>query len=321
MNKIIQIKFGSHLYGTTTPKSDLDYKAIYLPTARDIVLGRVKQTDNKSRKKDAFEKNNKDDVDMEIVSLGRFVELLLEGQTMALDMLFAGPDYWTHYTPQGAGLMYQLMGNREQFLNKNVNAFVGYARQQAAKYGVKGFRVAAMRDILEYLQEHHAKMKLGEIINKSSIPKNDFTAIVECKGKNGPELHLEVCNRKVPFNATVQYAQQVYQRIFDQYGKRALLAEKNEGVDWKALSHAVRVNCEAQELLLTGKITFPRPERELLLKIKTEQMPYQEIAALIEKGLEDLNAAQAKSTLRDTPNYEWADNFVYDVYSDIVKRG
>lgn len=38
MNKILEMKFGSHLYGTNTPNSDLDYKAIYLPTAREIIL-------------------------------------------------------------------------------------------------------------------------------------------------------------------------------------------------------------------------------------------------------------------------------------------
>jgi hypothetical protein len=31
---IVQIKFGSHLYGTNTPTSDLEFKSVYIPTAR-----------------------------------------------------------------------------------------------------------------------------------------------------------------------------------------------------------------------------------------------------------------------------------------------
>lgn len=52
MNKLFEMKFGSHLYGTSTPASDVDYKSIYLPTAREIVLGDYHKTINMSRKKD-----------------------------------------------------------------------------------------------------------------------------------------------------------------------------------------------------------------------------------------------------------------------------
>jgi hypothetical protein len=43
--------------------------------------------------------------------------------------------------------------------------------------------------------------------------------------------------------------------------------------------------------------------------------------SLIEDGLKDLETAQASSTLPEKPNLKWADDFVYDVYSDIVKKG
>lgn len=321
MNKIIEIKFGSHLYGTNTENSDLDFKGIYLPTAEEIILGKIRKTIATSRPKAVNERNNKNDVDIEIVSLDRFMTLLLQGQTMALDMLFAPDTSLTFATDEGRSLMSQIYLHRTKILNRNVNAFVGYARQQAAKYGVKGFRVAAMREILEYLDGINDRMKLGDLISNVAIPKNEFTSIVHIPGKESiPEPHLEVCNRKVPYHATVKYAKQVYQRIFDEYGQRALKAEKNEGVDWKALSHAVRVNAEAVELLKTGNITFPRPERELLLKIKLGQMDYTDVAEIITAGLEELQDAQAVSFLPDKPDQEWAERFIYDVYSSIVRE-
>ncbi len=44
MDLIVEMRFGSHLYGTATPQSDLDFKAVYLPAARDILLQRVHDT-------------------------------------------------------------------------------------------------------------------------------------------------------------------------------------------------------------------------------------------------------------------------------------
>ena len=38
LNIVVKMKFGSHLYGTSTPLSDTDYKAVYIPEARDIIL-------------------------------------------------------------------------------------------------------------------------------------------------------------------------------------------------------------------------------------------------------------------------------------------
>jgi predicted nucleotidyltransferase len=49
MDLIVAMRFGSHLYGTATPQSDLDYKAVYLPEARDILVQRVQSTVSRSR--------------------------------------------------------------------------------------------------------------------------------------------------------------------------------------------------------------------------------------------------------------------------------
>jgi hypothetical protein len=94
----------------------------------------------------------------------------------------------------------------------------------------------------------------------------------------------------------------------------ALKAEKNEGIDWKALSHAVRVASEAIELLNTGKITFPRPDKDLLLAIKTGAMEYKEVEKIIEQGLIDLEIAQEKSILRSEPDWKKADELVYNLH-------
>ncbi|MFP4098370.1 MAG: DNA polymerase beta superfamily protein [Alphaproteobacteria bacterium] len=77
---IVQIKFGSHLYGTSTPQSDLDVKGVYLPSAWDILLQQVKPMISESRLKQHGEKNTADDIDHEAYSLQRYLEFLAQGQ-------------------------------------------------------------------------------------------------------------------------------------------------------------------------------------------------------------------------------------------------
>lgn len=335
MNKILEIKFGSHLYGTNTPESDTDFKGIYLPTAREIVLGNYKKTIAKSRPKASCERNTKDDIDIEIFSLDRFLELLMEGQTVALDILFAPNKVYTnnYYGGTYEHIWLEIYRNKEKLLTRNVNAFVGYARQQAAKYGIKGSRLDALKRVVAFLEPLPDWDRLGayttgidELVKTCSdlisLEKTPLVEIVNIPGPNKVDLmpHLHVCGRKVGYGTTVKLARECYGKVLDGYGNRAHKAHLAGGVDWKALSHAVRVNSEALELLSTGFITFPRPDRELLLAIKLGQMPYEQVAELIEQGLADLYTAHDKSSLRDKPDQEWADNLVYEVYSKIVKE-
>lgn len=335
MKKLIEIKYGSHLYGTNTENSDLDIKGIYLPEARDIVLGRIKETIQIKRPKAHGERNTKDDIDVEYVSLCRFLRLLAEGQTMALDMLFAS--FSTHMppfetvTPEFAGVWNVIMANKKRLINKNVNAFVGYARQQAAKYGIKGSRMDALKRTMEALaplpdydrlKEHIPEINklIAESKELVSLEKDPLITGVDCKGPNGEKVpHLQVCNRKVPLHATVKHAKQIFGRILDEYGARSRMANLEGGIDWKALSHAVRVNSEAIELLRTGHITMPRPDAELLKQIKKGELPYEQVATLIEQGLADLMKAKEESTLRDAPDQEWIDNFLAQVYTGIIR--
>jgi len=339
MNKIVEIKFGSHLYGTNTPSSDLDLKGIYLPTAREIVLGSYQRTIAKSRNKADRERNTKDDVDTEYLSLDRYLDLLMQGQTMALDILFAPEASYTFGCDAESGLIDPIMAeiywNREKLLTRNVMAFIGYARQQASRYGIKGSRMDALKRTMEKLggmTNEHLKLSsyeyaLQNLVKESqeliSLEKLPLVEIVMLKGPKGliDQPHLRVNGRAIPLHATVKYAKDIVGKMLDSYGQRAHKAHLAGGVDWKALSHAVRVNGEAMELLKTGFITFPRPDRELLLEIKLGLMPYEKVAELIEQGLADLYVAHENSTLRDEPDKEWANDLVYEVYSQIVRNG
>lgn len=318
MKTIVRCIFGSKLYGTSTPASDIDFKSIFIPDARSILLQRAKGAISDRRPKQQFEKNVAGEVEEERFSLQRYLELLAEGQTVALDMLFA-PE-WAMMAPP-APEWSEIFANRHRLLSRKSKAFIGYALKQSARYGVKGSRVAAARVALATLkkaEEHiggHAKLEALAGTIEMMLPTTEHMAIVPQTMANGGVVqHWEVCGRKMPFTSSIKSGREIAQRLVDEYGQRALQAESNQGVDWKALSHAVRVGFEALELLKTGHITFPLRTADHVLAIKCGMFEYREVAEQIEELMDRVVAAAEASSLPEHADQAWIDDFVADVH-------
>lgn len=305
---VVRMEFGSHLYGTNTETSDRDYKSVHIPDIKQILLQRVKDSTGKQAKRVEGEKNSPNDVDDESYSLQRYLHLLAEGQTVAIDMLFAP-------TLQTSELWEDIQKNKDRLLTKKSAAFVGYCRTQANKYGIKGSRVAAVKAAMEYFKiiyEKNPTYKVGDCL---FLPVGDHARFVTKETTTGKfEEYYECCNKMVGFKNTVKEAYNMFSKIYDEYGKRARQAEIEEGIDWKALSHAVRVGTEALELLANCKITFPLENRTHLLEIKKGSIPYKFVAEEIENLLVEVEQASAKSTMREEPDHEFIDNIVLQIY-------
>ncbi len=322
MKTIVRIKFGSHLYGTSTPASDIDFKSIFVPSARSILLQNAPKTLNNHRPKGVGEKNNAGEIDEEQFSVQRFLGLAAEGQTVALDVLFS-PE-WAMVEPP-ADEWKMIVANRQKLLTRKSASFIGYARVQANKYGIKGSRIAAARNALAIIDEgvakHGSTAKLEVLANRieSALKENDHMSMAEDITPHGQTIpQWSVCDRKMPYRASIKNARDIMARVVDEYGRRALMAETQQGVDWKALSHAVRVGEQAIELLLTGHVTFPLPSAQHILAIKTGQLLYQDVADEIDDLLVRVESAALASKLQDEPDYEWINSFVETVHLDAV---
>lgn len=322
--QIVEMTFGSALYGTKTPSSDLDIKAVHIPSATDILLQRVKPVVSRKTKADNSAKNTADDIDFESYSLQKYLGLVAEGQTVALDMLFA-PDwaiisrtpYWT-----------EIQKNRDRLLSRGYASFLGYCRAQANKYGIKGSRMAAARAAVNLLEVGMnvlgTSAKLAQFDSELSwlCLEQDHSSIDSIPDAAGNKiLHLNVCGRKAPYTSSIKNAYEIYRVLFDEYGKRATAAEKNEGIDWKALSHAVRIGHQAIELLTAKFVTFPRPEAEHLRAIKAGEMPYSQVSEEIEALLERIEATALTSPLPERPDREWIDDFVIACHREEIADG
>lgn len=317
---LVRIQHGSHLYGTNTETSDLDYKGVFLPDGRDIILQRIPHVIDLGTG-DHSTKNTKDDVDDQSYPLQKFLQMVAKGDTVGTEILFA-PD-WAIVEMDPVWEM--IRHNRHVLLNKQCRGFVSYCQRQAAKYGIKGSRMAACKDIVDLLDAaasaRGTSAKLELIADQLSefCNTHEFSEIVDIPSQAGKELlHLDVVDRKIPFTNTIQHALSIYSKVYDNYGHRTRAAMNNEGVDWKAISHAIRVAGQAKELLTTGQITFPRPNCDLLLAVKRGAYQYHEVAPILEQLVEEVEEAALTSKLPNKAAQDGIDLLVLSLYSQQV---
>lgn len=316
---ITKIIHGSRLFGTDTPTSDHDFKSVYLPSGRDLLLGHatnVKQTDTKA---DKTQKNQAGDIDDSAYSLLKFMKLLVDGDTSAIEILLA-PRKFRLETSDEFELLYT---NRESLLNKKSKGMVGYCRSQSVKYSAKGTRLITAKLTVEFLKKlsqnytkciaprgYHFDKEIEEFVSKTehaSIETLTMSNKVDIK-------HLVVCGKMFPFTNTLSSGIAMFKPMVDEYGERARQAADNKGVDWKAVSHAIRVGEEAVELMQTGDLTFPRPNAQYLLEVKQGKHPFESVSEYLDQTLVEVEKAAETSALPEQSDLELTANLIIDFH-------
>jgi len=326
MKILVKAVAGSHLFGTNTPTSDKDFKGVYLPEAREILIGNYKDTRRSSTGDDNL-KNSKDDVDVEFYSFKKFLKMLEKGDTAALELLFTPEEFIL----EQSRLWKELRGDRGFFLSSQVSAMVGYARQQANKYGIKGSRMGELSKCITVLKEvqkgfdfQGAKLKHAWYEIQEALKDFDhihFIQLDTTKGMGGPLTPaMDILGKKFDYHCNFIYVLEILKKIYKNYGHRAREAKNNNGIDWKALSHAVRVSIQGVELLETNHITLPLKEsdRKLVTDIKQGLIDYKEVAVLIESNLIDLERARLSSSLPAKLNRHKLDDVLARIHLGVI---
>ncbi|MBF84446.1 MAG: hypothetical protein CL489_08235 [Acidobacteria bacterium] len=311
--KLCEIIHGSHLYGLNTPDSDIDKKGVFLPDRKDILLQRASKSVKSSTGNDTS-KNGAGDEDFEFYSLHYFIQLALKGEMIAFDML--------HAPVQSCESVWrELVANRSWFYTKDVRSYIGYARKQVAKYGQKGSRLANLRQVIDvvdrllYSVPSVKNEKLSEIIDY--LPNDEFVFPI---GDEHGNRYYEVLGSKHQDTTKVEHFINRIRNTYNKYGHRAKKAEKNEGVDWKAVSHSFRACYQLIQLYTQGTMTFPIPNREEVLSVKLGEKDYK---GYVEPKLNDLmeqvEELAKNSNFPDKPDRKSAENFVANVYYDYLR--
>lgn len=184
-------QFGSHLYGTNTENSDLDFRGVYIPTINDLILHKDKDEINEELTlfeiRDEYNKNpviytkepktlisswhlKQIKVDIKIFSLQKFIKLCSKADTNALDLLFS-------YNPERKDIQ-QYVYNKEQYYENGILAHpyipfieflinrgklintdrlespITYAFKQATKYSINPKVPKELIKLEQFLKEH-----------------------------------------------------------------------------------------------------------------------------------------------------------------------
>ena len=223
------------------------------------------------------ETNGSRSSDHRIYSLHKFVSMLLKGNFQCLEMLFAPKDFILETTEIGN----ELLSMRGEFVSKLFyKAITGYSYSEWNK--VRGKKLVPVKktenqrqaiDLMKTAFAHVGKDILDEC--ESSLFAGHEYIEVDSKSDVGEKRRAE----------------------YERYGYCA-----------SAASHALRVLYQCEELMRTGRMTFPRPEKDLLSRIKRGELSLGEIEATRTFILDKAQTAYEKSTLPDRPNTKpiWA---------------
>lgn len=277
MKILSKIITGSELYGTNDELSDRDINGIYLPTKEEVLLSKVER----EIKFDSTKINES------YFSLQFFIKLACQGQTITLDMLHA-PDSMTLVT---SDIWKDLIRLREKFYSKNIHAFLEYAKQQAIKYSLKGTRLQDLAKVIAlFAKQETLHIRLKDVWH--DLPRTENCYEVEKNEQNIRQYFF--CGKIFLETQKIGYILPVLKNLHHSYGERARQAELNEGLDWKAISHAVRVLLEVKELLTYNTITFPLKEADFLKTIKSGKLNFVDVVSPTLENLTELIDALLK---------------------------
>jgi hypothetical protein len=201
-----------------------------------------------------------------------------------------------------------------------MKAFLGYARKQASKYGIKGSRMGALEEVYDLVRTQAILRvkysKLKDIWNH--LPINEYCYFVENRLASGEvQIFYEVLGSK--YQNTMPYDQFVtsIEDKWSKYGERARAAKENEGIDWKAVSHAVRAAYQLKQIYEESTITYPLKQKDLILDIKQGKMDFTtEVSPLLEQLISDVEILAKEGIFPEKVERHYWDRLLLHIYKE-----
>lgn len=323
MKVIVKAVAGSHLFGTNTPSSDKDFKGVFIPSAREILLGDYPDTITQKTNNSGL-KNESTDTDIELYSLRKFLKMCIKGDTASLELLFSPDSAIIESTKEWT----LIKSHTQKLISRSITGVLGYARHQAAKYGAKGSRLGELSNLNDKLKELSKTQGFNKISTvfdelKDSIKSYNYIRAIKMQNpaKKVEEVDgIEILGAKFDSHTSITTLSKWCSDKFKEYGHRAREAKNNNGVDWKALSHSARCSIQAKELLSTGKITLPHTGEnlKLLMDIKQGNYDFSKVDILLDDLLKEVEDLAETSSLPDKVDEEFTKDLLASIYRAVI---
>lgn len=278
---ILEVIAGSQMYGTSTPESDTDIRGIVVPSWRTL----VHPFSNFEQHVDTVNR------DLCYYSLRKFFQLAIDCNPTIVELLFV-PQFspivnvWSN----DWGIISK---HKDLFLStKCRNTFNGYAISQLK-------RIKLHRSWLLNPPSHQPTREEYGLPQAPVFGLEKAEVLIHSPiGCIKEEWRDYALNEKSYHDAKTHWGQ--YENwIATRNPKRAVLEAKS-GYDTKHGMHLYRLLTEGIELLTTGNITLPRPDKDQLLEIREGKYTYDELMEMVDGFTEKLDTIG--SVLPDKPN-------------------
>ncbi len=298
-NKILEIIVGSHLYGTNTPTSDLDYSGVFLPT-KEFVFGfrRVEEINLSIIDKDARGKNTQHAVDKKLYEFRKFVKLAMENNPNIIEQLFVNKPNILYINDSGRALL----AERHKFPHKGLlQKFKGYAFAQKHKMIIRSDKFNELDNAFNYLKDYPDQKAVLVELKDKLLPfmkfNKDYCAIGDLNLQKG---------------IFVKKALGMIAERLSKVGNRKNLITKY-GFDTKFASNLIRLLLEGKELISTGEIIFPLAYHQTILDIKEGKMAIKEVLDYAEQLEGEIDIAAEKSELPNKPRFDEIETFAINL--------
>lgn len=312
MNILLKTIHGSRLYGTHSELSDSDYKHVFLPDLKDLLMCRKPKSFQESTGNNN-EKNTSEDIDKAYYSIQDFIMNCSKGDMIAFDILHTSEKDWLAFD----GRWTTVRENRRRFYSKDLRGLIGYIGKQVHKYGFKGGRVNLLKESIDILTQtmhtsSNIKPRMIECWNLLSSLDN----ILLLSGtKNNVNMQIiQIAGKKFQQDCPISEALKCLNLEYSKVGGRAIDASNNDNVDWKAVSHAFRAFYQVEELALVNDITFPLKKADFIKEIKYGKFDFPYISELLERKMDVVLDKLMNSNLPDKVDLSFWEEYIYNLY-------
>lgn len=224
--------------------------------------------------------------DHKVYALNRWFKHILDGDPQCTELMFSPRNQVEKITEIGRRALG--IGLKFGLSNKSYVRIMGYSNGEWRK-------AMAIKLVPE-------KRKKGE-------PEvlNDFWNMFDWLNRDEKELIIKTLNEGRPHKI---------ESSTSGLGKKRKAQVEKYGYCVKSAAHSIRLLGQVQELMLTGEITFPRPEADMLRSIRNGEIDKEEVEIIYNQTRRLAESVREKSILPDKPDAD----AVWEEYSEIVKE-
>lgn len=302
---ILQVRHGSHAYGTNTEGSDLDIKGVCIPT-KEYYLGFYKR----------FEQQvSKSPNDMVIFALDKFVKHAADCNPNFLEVLFVDQSDVISSHMYGE----TLRDMRHMFLSKKAkHTFSGYAHSQLK-------RIKTHRAWLLNPPAKEPKREDFGLPSERQVSKSEMGAFLQAEekklleGSGVSESVIELLQKEKSYgNAKREWEQ--YQGWKRERNPSRSNLEAKFGYDTKHAGHMFRLGRMCKEILLEGVVRVKRPDAAEIVAIRNGSMSYEQLIAEFEVLEAECEEAYKVSTLPKSVDVAAIDALIVGLTEEYLRR-